>query len=400
MPRCAVSIASATPKPMLPQVAPVGERRVPVDRRAESHGSTLAQRIGHDVRGGVARRGSSAAALRWRGDERRAAAQRVRSARVSVGVRQHECVCMAALSASSARHVEPAPLGPALQAELGELHALRAFEQVPAERAALDDVPQEQLPLHLERVVVHAIVRHLLPVSKKSIVCGCPDSTPACGVAARGCDPAIGAVRRPRSPACRRPGTSARSSRRTRVHHELLNCAMTPSAELERRVRGVVGGRRRTACRARPSAPGCASRRGSITRLHLAEQVVEHVAPVAQHVDDDAAAVLLAVVPRRPLRVLPVAFEHPVAELAAHAKDAPEEAGCRSACLSFSRPGSQSLSCTTPCLHAGALCARDTRSSASSTVVRDRLLAVDVLAGGDRLADQRRAQAASSAASK
>ena len=47
---------------------------------------------------------------------------------------------------------------------------------------------------------------------------------------------------------------------------------------------------------------------------------------MAQHVDDDAAAVLLAVVPRRALRRLPVALEHPVAELAAHRQDAPEEA--------------------------------------------------------------------------
>ena len=35
------------------------------------------------------------------------------------------------------RHVDPAPLGPALQAQLGELHALRAFEQIPAETARL-----------------------------------------------------------------------------------------------------------------------------------------------------------------------------------------------------------------------------------------------------------------------
>ena len=34
----------------------------------------------------------------------------------------------------------------------------------------------------------------------------------------------------------------------------------------------------------------------------------------------------VAVVPRRPLRRLPVAFEHPVAELAAHGQDAAEEA--------------------------------------------------------------------------
>ena len=39
-------------------------------------------------------------------------------------------------------------------------------------------------------------------------------------------------------------------------------------------------------------------------RLHLAEQIVEHVAPVADHIEDDAAAVLGAIIPRRPLRRL------------------------------------------------------------------------------------------------
>ena len=38
--------------------------------------------------------------------------------------------------------------------------------------------------------------------------------------------------------------------------------------------------------------------------LHFAEQVVEHVAPVAQHIEDDAAALGLAVVPARALRRL------------------------------------------------------------------------------------------------
>ncbi len=32
-------------------------------------------------------------------------------------------------------------------------------------------------------------------------------------------------------------------------------------------------------------------------RLHFPEEIVEHVAPVAEHVEDDAAAVLFPVVP-------------------------------------------------------------------------------------------------------
>src|SRR6185369_3917569 len=61
--------------------------------------------------------------------------------------------------------------------------------------------------------------------------------------------------------------------------------------------------------------------------LDLTEEIVEHVAPVADHVQDDAAAVLFPIVPGRALRLLPVTLEHPVAELAAHRKHAAEEAG-------------------------------------------------------------------------
>ena len=59
--------------------------------------------------------------------------------------------------------------------------------------------------------------------------------------------------------------------------------------------------------------------------------------------------------------------------------------------LSLSRPGRNSLSCTTPCLMPAFLAAR-ARSSASSSVFGDRLLAIDVLAGRDRLAQQLGAQ--------
>jgi hypothetical protein len=59
----------------------------------------------------------------------------------------------------------------------------------------------------------------------------------------------------------------------------------------------------------------------------LAEQIVEHVAPVAHHIENDAAAIFCAIIPGRPLRRLPVALEHPVTELAAHRDHAAEETG-------------------------------------------------------------------------
>src|SRR4029078_2532190 len=46
--------------------------------------------------------------------------------------------------------------------------------------------------------------------------------------------------------------------------------------------------------------------------LDLAEEIVEHVAPVADHVQNDAAAVLAAIIPGRPLRLLPAALDNPL----------------------------------------------------------------------------------------
>ena len=60
--------------------------------------------------------------------------------------------------------------------------------------------------------------------------------------------------------------------------------------------------------------------------LDLAEEVVDHVAPVAEHVADDAAVVFFAVVPARPLRRDGGrAVEDPVAELPPDGEDLPEE---------------------------------------------------------------------------
>ena len=46
---------------------------------------------------------------------------------------------------------------------------------------------------------------------------------------------------------------------------------------------------------------------------------------MAQHVENDAAAIFFAIVPGRPLRRHGFALEHPVAEFAAHGKNPAEE---------------------------------------------------------------------------
>src|ERR1044071_770960 len=61
-------------------------------------------------------------------------------------------------------YVQPPALGRRAQAELGELHAARALEQVVWKWRAEGDVAQEPLPLDLERVVEVLVVGNVLPV--------------------------------------------------------------------------------------------------------------------------------------------------------------------------------------------------------------------------------------------
>ena len=61
--------------------------------------------------------------------------------------------------------------------------------------------------------------------------------------------------------------------------------------------------------------------------LDRTEDVVHEVAPMTEHVYDDASAVFLTIVPARPLSglILVMPGEHPVSKLSADGKDLPEE---------------------------------------------------------------------------
>src|SRR5437868_10226395 len=65
------------------------------------------------------------------------------------------------------RDVQPFPLLPALEPEFRELHAARAFHEVPAEPTLARDVPEKELPLRLERVLHRRVVGHFLPAREK-----------------------------------------------------------------------------------------------------------------------------------------------------------------------------------------------------------------------------------------
>ena len=176
----------------------------------------------------------------------------------------------------------------------------------------------------------------------------------------------------------------SRSSRRTRTHQD-VEVRDRATLEFERRVRRVVR-------RARIGFPFSSQRaerasRRDTSRPSPRRTVVEHVAPVAEHVEDDAAAILLSVVPRRPLAGLTrIPFEHPIAELAAHRQDVSEEARIAQR-LRASAAREPKL-----VLHDAVL---DTRLPGCAIDVErgrergcHRLLAVDVLAGRDSLLDE------------
>src|SRR5262249_30318748 len=76
----------------------------------------------------------------------------------------------------------------------------------------------------------------------------------------------------------------------------------------------------------------------------------EHIAPVAEHIEDDAATFGLLIVPARPLcRLTPISLEHPVSEFSANREHASEEAGVAQH-PDLAQAGQNSLSCTTPFL--------------------------------------------------
>ena len=116
-----------------------------------------------------------------------------------------------------------------------------------------------------------------------------------------------------------------------------------------------------------------------------AEQVLHYVVPVREHVDDDAAAIFRAVIPAGTLGRLPIAFEDPVSEFAAHREDAPEEAGIDQP-PQLLQPRQIELVVHDSCLDAGFR--REAREIQRFVHrLRGGLLRVDRLTGRDRLAE-------------
>ena len=88
--------------------------------------------------------------------------------------------------------------------------------------------------------------------------------------------------------------------------------------------------------------------------FHFAEEIVQHVAPVAEHIHDNAAIVFFAVIPARALGGNVVAFENPVAKFTADAEDFSKEPLFLKA-LDFQHAGKPELVLHDTIFHAGGL---------------------------------------------
>ena len=206
---------------------------------------------------------------------------------------------------------------------------------------------QEHFPFYLERVVEHLLRRHARPVVEevdRAIHVGIPRR------ARRGPVVLRDAVPQARHRAAHRPVHLQRQQVVAPHPHRPRGVELRDHAAFQ--FKGRVGCVVRGAWVWLPLfVEAFLHVRGPIARdrLDAAEEVVEHVAPVAEHVHDDAAIVFLAVVPARPLgRDAVRPGKNPVAETRRARSGFCRRNPCLMSCCNFIRPGSQSLSCTTP----------------------------------------------------
>ena len=125
-------------------------------------------------------------------------------------------------------------------------------------------------------------------------------------------------------------------------------------------------------------------------RLYLTEEVGERILPVAKHVNNDATALFLAVIPGGALRRLPITFENPVTKFPTHTEYTSKESALNHA-LQLEQSWQEQLVLHDSILDAcsaGHLC----ELNRCCQVGCDWLLAVNVLPGTNCGLDAFRAQ--------
>ena len=125
----------------------------------------------------------------------------------------------------------------------------------------------------------------------------------------------------------------------------------------------------------------------------LAQQAVEDIAPMGEHIEDETAACHLAVVPTRPLRWIQLAVEHPPAEIQPDRKNPAKEIGIIKL-PELSQPGQEQFILDDAALETGML-GLPRQSQRRGQGLGNRLFEIDVLTGVDRCAGALRPSAGS-----
>src|SRR5271170_6906802 len=241
---------------------------------------------------------------------------------------------------------------PRFKSKFCQLHATSSFQKVMRECRIFGNVFQEQLPLDFEPVVEDLIVRNLLPVLPKAegvFDVWVPDRS-------RRVDAML------RSTFTKAGNGAAECAVHLQAEEFIAVDAKRPGGvdlrndtaiEFKRPVSRVVCGALITlSLLIHPLGDRCAAK--ALHRTHSAEGMVQNIAPMAEHVHDDAAVVFLAVVPGGPLRGLPVSLEHPVPKLATNGMNSTEEAAVHQP-LQLAHAGQKELVLHNPVLHACSL---------------------------------------------
>src|SRR6516165_8271445 len=114
--------------------------------------------------------------------------------------------------------------------------------------------------------------------------------------------------------------------------------------------------------------------------LYRTEQIIEHVTPMAEHIQNDAASIFRTVIPGRTLSWLPISFENPVTKLASHRQDFSEESAFDEM-LKLSKPGQKQFVLYNSIFDAS-LCRQSAEFKRCRQVFGNRFFAVDMFTGG------------------
>src|SRR5579883_756089 len=116
----------------------------------------------------------------------------------------------------------------------------------------------------------------------------------------------------------------------------------------------------------------------------------EHVLPVAEHIDNDAASILLAIIPGGTLRSLPITLKNPVAKLSSDRENSSQETAVDHS-LELQQTRQKEFILHYAVLDANFLC-QTSQGKRGFPIGRGRFLTIYMLAGPQRPAEAFRSQ--------